>query len=278
MKTKKNKSTNHNKTRRKSYKPDIKVIEPGFVLYASKKKKHGLKILDYTRKNKQKHKTHCIYNNITWFTSSLVEAKKYKKSDYGVYKWDIVNKTRLIKMSEENRVFFKKLFMNTKDNIKPFINIDSKEISKIDYDHPFLKMDNNEKALYELEFIFGYISLTKQYEFILFIKYLVENKFIELLSRYNTSLIVKIYRFILNYNLNKIGKREGLNRITLYPIVKNCVLNLCKMLNNKNIDGIYQPDINSFWYPKVISNYSYSIEEYILFSPHSNLGNVLEID
>ena len=38
MKTKKNKSTNHNKTRRKSYKPDIKVIEPGFVLYASKKR------------------------------------------------------------------------------------------------------------------------------------------------------------------------------------------------------------------------------------------------
>ena len=278
MKTKKNKNTKHNKTRRKSYNPSIKELDPGFVLYASKKKKHGLKILDYTRKNKQKHKTHCIYNNITWFTSSLVEAKKYKKSDYGVYKWDITNKTRLIKMSEENRVFFKKLFMNTKDNIKPFINIDSKEISKIDYDHPFLKMDNNEKALYELEFIFGYISLTKQYEFILFIKYLVENKFIELLSRYNTSLIVKIYRFILNYNLNKIGKREGLNRITLYPIVKNCVLNLCKMLNNKNIDGIYQPDINSFWYPKVISNYSYSIEEYILFSPHSNLGNVLELE
>ena len=278
MKTKKNKNTNHNKTRRKSYNPSIKELDPGFVLYASKKKKHGLKILDYTRKNKQKHKTHCIYNNITWFTSSLVEAKKYKKTDYGIYKWDVVNKTRLIKMSEENRVFFKKLFMNTKDNIKPFINIENEKLSKIDYDHPFLKMDNNEKALYELEFIFGYISLTKQYEFILFIKYLVENKFIELLSRYNTSLIVKIYRFILNYNLNKIGKREGLNRITLYPIVKNCVLNLCKMLNNKNIDGIYQPDISSFWYPKVISKYSYSIEEYILFSPHSNLGNVLELD
>ena len=98
MKTKKNKNTNHNKTRRKSYNPSIKELDPGFVLYASKKKKHGLKILDYTRKNKQKHKTHCIYNNITWFTSSLVEAKKYKKSDYGVYKWDITNKTRLIKM------------------------------------------------------------------------------------------------------------------------------------------------------------------------------------
>jgi hypothetical protein len=107
---------------------------------------------------------------------------------------------------------------------------------------------------------------------------LIENKFIELLSRYNTSLIVKLYRFILNYNINKIGKREGLNRITLYPIVKNCVLNLCKMLNSKNIDGIYQPNISSFWYPKVISNYSYSIEEYILFSPHSNLGNVLELE
>ena len=51
-----------------------------------------------------------------------IEAKKYKKTDYGIYKWDVVNKTRLIKMSEENRVFFKKLFMNTKDNIKPFIN------------------------------------------------------------------------------------------------------------------------------------------------------------
>lgn len=278
MKTKKNKNTNNNKTRRKIYGPVVKEIEPGFVLYASKKKKHGLKILDYTRKNKEKHKTHCIYNNITWFTPSLVEAKKYKKSEYGVYKWDVVNKTRLIKIIGQNYEFFKNLFINTKYNIKPFINIESRQISKIEYDHPFLKMKNNEQAFYEFEFIFGYISLTKQYEFILFIKYLVENKFIELLSRYNTSLIVKIYRFILNYNVNKISKREGMNRITLYPIVKNCILNLCTMLNNKNIDGIYQPNINSFWYPKVIPEYSYSIEEYILFSPHSNLGNVLELE
>jgi hypothetical protein len=158
MKTKKNKNTSHNKTRRKSYNPEIKDIDPGFVLYASKKKKHGLKILDYTRKNKKKYKRHCIYNNITWFTPSLVEAKKYKKSDYGVYKWDVVNKTRLIKMSDENRVFFKKLFINTKYDIKPYINIDSREISKIEYDHPFLKMNNNEQAFYEFEFIFGYIS------------------------------------------------------------------------------------------------------------------------
>lgn len=278
MKTKKNKNTNHNKTRRKSYKPTIKELDPGFVLYASKKKKHGLKILDYTRKNKEKHKTHCIYNNITWFTPSLVEAKKYKKSEYGVYKWDVVNKTKLIKITGQNYEFFKNLFINTKYDIKPFINIESRQISKIEYDHPFLKMNNNEQAFYEFEFIFGYISLKNQYEFVLFIKYLVENKFIELLSRYNTSLIVKIYRFILNYNVNKISKREGMNRITLYPIVKNCILNLCTMLNNKNIDGIYQPNINSFWYPKVIPEYSYSIEEYILFSPHSNLGNVLELD
>ena len=278
MKTKKNKNTNHNKTRKKSYNPAIKELDPGFVLYASKKKEHGLKILDYTRKNKEKHKTHCIYDNITWFSSSLIEAKKYKKLEYGIYKWDVVNKTRLIKITGQNYGFFKKIFINTKYNIKPFIKIGDKKLSKIEYDHPFLKMNNNEQAFYEFEFIFGYISLKKQYEFVLFIKYLVENKFIELLSRYNTSLIVKIYRFIINYNLNKISKRDGLNRITLYPIVKNCILNLCTMLNNKNIDGIYQPNINSFWYPKVIPEYSYSIEEYILFSPHSNLGNVLELD
>ena len=53
-------------------------------------------------------------------------------------------------------------------------------------------MNNKEKALYEFEFIFGYISLKEQYEFLLLIKYLIQNNFIDIMSRKNISLLPKI--------------------------------------------------------------------------------------
>ena len=68
-------------------------------------------------------------------------------------------------------------------------------------------------------------------------------------------------------------KKEKLNRISLYQLNKNSVLNVCKLVNKKyEIDGIYQPNNNSYWFPN-IGIYHMNIEEFILFSPHTKLIN-----
>jgi len=134
-------------------------------------------------------------------------------------------------------------------------------------------MSNNEKALYEFEFIFGYISLKEQYEFLLFIKYLIEHQIFDILSRHNSSLLSKINKKINFYKLYPFGKKEDLNRVSLYQINKQSLLNLCMMTNESyKIDGVYQPNTNSYWYPDLIV-YHMNIEEFILFSPHKNLEN-----
>ena len=50
-------------------------------------------------------------------------------------------------------------------------------------------------------------------------------------------------------------------------------MNLCKIVYNKKdykIDGVYQKNDTSFWFPNLIV-YKMDIEEYILFNPHHNL-------
>ena len=176
-----------------------------------------------------------------------------------------------MKIKKKNNTFFKNLFLKTKKNISPFIKICKENNSKIDYDHPFLKMNNKEQALYEFEFIFGYISLKEQYEFLLLIKHLIKNNYINILSRHNTSLLPKIDKKINFYKLYPFGKKNNLNRISIYDINKQAVLNLCVMLYDKyGIDGVYQPNTNSYWYPDLIV-YHMNIEEFILFSPHTEL-------
>jgi hypothetical protein len=271
-KTNKNKNFNKNKTRKiKKYDYDLKTLTKNFLLYGAKNKNLGFNILDYTRKNEKNKKQHCIYENISWF-SGLEQAKHYKGKDDEIFKWNVDKKLNLIKITENNKFFFKKIFLSTKKNLKPVINIKPKYISKINYQHPFLKMNNKKKALYEFEFIFGYISLKEQYEFLLLIKYLIQNKFIDILSRHNTSLLPLINKKIYFYKLYPFGKKENLNRISLYEMNKNSLLNLCKLLNKYNIDGVYQPNHNSYWYPDLVV-YHMNIEEFILFSPHTELTN-----
>ena len=56
-------------------------------------------------------------------------------------------------------------------------------------------------------------------------------------------------------------------------INKQALLNLCSIIYPKyKIDGVYQPNTNSYWYPDLIV-YHMNIEEFILFSQHTELIN-----
>ena len=221
--TKKN-TKSKNKTKKKRSKiennnPELKILQKNYIIYGAKNKDLGGKVLEYTNSNESKKHTHCVYDNISWF-ASLDQAKHYKGKNDLIFKWKVVKPLQLIKISERNEKFFKKLFLTTKQKLIPTLNIKMSDRNKINYEHPFLDMNNNERALYEFNFIFGYISLKEQYEFLLFIKYLIQNKFIEILSRHNTNLLPKIEKKIKFYKLYPFGKKEKLNRISLYEINK----------------------------------------------------------
>jgi hypothetical protein len=271
--TSKNKSKNRNKTRKnKPLLPDIKTLERGSSIYGAKNKNMGYNILDYTRSNEIKNKKHCVYENISWF-AGLEQAKHYKGKDDEIFRWNVNKTLNLIKITERNRNFFRNAFLNSQKKIKPVVNISKDSLNKIHYEHKFLNMNNNERALYEFNFIFGYLTLKEQYKFLLFIKYLIKNNIIDILSRHETSLLPQINKKINFYRLYPFGKKENLNRVSLYEINKKSLLNLCAVLNRKhNIDGVYQPNTNSYWYPDLIV-YHMNIEEYILFSPHTELKN-----
>lgn len=276
MPTKKNKIkiTKKNITRKNNANiiPSLKILDKDFILYGAKNKDMGFKILDYTKANEDKKHKHCVYENISWF-AGLEQAKHYKGKNDLIFKWKVFKKLNLIKITTKNGLFFKNLFLKTNKPIKPSLNIKTDYLKKIDYKHPYLAMSNNEKCLFEFNFIFGYLSLKQQYEFLLLIKYLIENNFIEILSRHDTNLLPKIMKKIRFYELYPLGKKDKLNRISLYEINKQALLNICMMTYDKyNIDGVYQPNTNSYWYPNLIV-YHMNIEEFILFSPHTELKN-----
>lgn len=274
MNTKK-KTRKLNKTRKNrnaAIKPDVKVYQKGDFIYGAKDKKIGPNILDYTRSNEKKKKTHCVYENISWF-ARLEQAKHYKEKDNEIFRWLVKKKLSLVKISEKNKIFFKSLFLHSNKDIKPKIEINTETLSKIDYKHPFLQMNDKERALYEFNFLFGYIDLKKQYEFLLFLKYLMEHNFVEILSRKGISLLPKITKKIQFYKMFPFGKKDKLNRISVYGLEKQVLVNLCSLIYDKyDIDGLYQPNTNSFWFPNLIV-YHMNIEELILFSPHTELQN-----
>ena len=271
-KTKKKKMIKNNTIKNKKKLPILKILDKNFTIYGAKPKTMGANILDYTAKMEKTHKTHCVYENISWF-AELEQAKHYKGKNDEIFKWKIKKTLKLITINEQNETFFRKLFLNTTKNIRPAIQIHKKHLTKITVEHVYLQMNDSEKALYEFNFIFGYLTLKEQFEFLIFIKYLITNEFIEILSRHNTNLLPKINKKIHFYNLYPFGKKDKLNRISLYEINKQAMLNLCNLSYNKyNIDGVYQPNTNSFWYPDLIV-YHMNIEEFILFSPHTELEN-----
>ena len=271
MKTKKNKFAT-NKTRKiYSIKPSLRVLKKSYPLYASKKYE-GATILEYNKNEEVKYHDKCLMQNSSWF-GDLIVAKSYKTKDTHIYRWKTKKVTKLLNINSVNDSFIDNIFKNSKTKLIPTVNFTKDEINKIKFDHSYLNMSTNDRALYEFKFCFGFITVEEQYEFMKLIEYLIENKFIEIKRRDGGSILNKIKIKINYYKVSSfLGKKEKNNRLSFYDFDKHAIMNLCKIVNNKkyNISGVYQKNNKSFWFPNFIV-YKMDIQEYILFDPQDNL-------
>lgn len=277
MKTKKSKTIKNKTMKNKSMKktsiqPSLKILKVGYPLYASKKHE-GDKLLEYKMNAEKKTKDHCLLDNSSWF-GDLDVAKSYKTSDTQIYKWKIKTPTYLLNINKENEAFIDDLFNNSKIKLIPTINLTTVQIKKIDYEHKYINMNPNEKALYEFKFAFGYITVKEQYEFLKLVSYLIKNDFIKLDTRDGKSILKKLDFKINYYRLSHLLlKKEKYNRLSFYLFDKYAIMNFCKLVYNKKnykISGVYQKNDTSFWFPNLVV-YKMNIQEYILFNPHHNL-------
>jgi len=259
--------TKKNKNKNKNIRPQLKILPKGFHLYASKKYE-GNDILDYNKTQENKYHDKCLQQNVSWF-GNLEVAKHYNKDNNHIYKWNTIKQVNLLNIEMSNHNYLKSLFLSNVP-LKPLLNL---EKEKIEYQHDYLQMNNNEKALYEFEFCFGFISTEKQYEFMKFVKYLIENKIVEIKRREGESILHKLLLKIkyFEYSIN-LTKPPIMNRLSFYEFDKHSVMNLCKIIHYKkiNISGIYQKNTKSFWFPNILL-YKMNILEYILFRPHKVL-------
>ena len=93
MKTIKKTRKHRNKTRKhKEY--NLKILPKKYKLYASKKY-DGDAILKHAHSLEQQYHKRCITENLTWL-GTLDVARNYKTDDTKIYKWETINKTRLI--------------------------------------------------------------------------------------------------------------------------------------------------------------------------------------
>lgn len=273
MTTRRNKIKKNKTKKIRSLKyPSLKILKFGYPLYASKKHE-GDKLLEYKMNAEKKAKDHCLLDNSSWF-GDLNVAKSYKKKDTQIYKWKINKPINLLNINKENEDFINHLFNNSKINLTPTINLTEEQLKKIDYEHPYINMNKNEKALYEFKFAFGYITLKEQYEFLKLVGYLIKNKFIKLDTRDGKSILKKLDFKINYYRISHfLSKKEKYNRLSFYLFDKYAIMNLCKLVYNKRdykISGVYQKNDVSFWFPDLVV-YKMNIQEYILFNPHHNL-------
>ena len=252
--------------------PSLKHLQIGFSLYASKKFE-GDKLLEYKKNAEIKSGDHCLLDNSSWF-GDLDVAKSYKTNDTQIYKWKIKTPTNLLRINKENEGFINDTFKNTRTQLTPAIILTDIQIGKIKYDHPYINMSPNEKALYEFKFAFGYITVQEQCDFLKMIKFLIENNIIKVGSREGSSILKKLDFKIAYYKAASfIPKKEKYNRLSFYLFDKYAIMNFCKiMYGNKKykISGVYQKNDSSFWFPNLIV-YKMNIQEYILFNPHHNL-------
>jgi hypothetical protein len=271
MKTKRNKLVKNKTIKKISIKPSFRILKKGYPLYASKQYE-GSTILEYNRNEELKHHDKCLMANSSWF-GDLVVAKSYKTKDNHIYRWKAKKITKLLNIDNHNEKFIDNIFKNSKIKLKPTISLTKIQLDKIEYDHPYLNMSPNEKALYEFKFCFGFITVEEQYEFMNLVKYLIENKFTDIKRRDGTSILKKLKLKIGYYKaVSLLGKKEKFNRLSFYDFDKHAIMNLCKLVNNKiyNISGVYQKNDTSFWFPDFIV-YKMDIQEYILFDPQDNL-------
>lgn len=272
MITKRNKIKKNNTRKNKfSLNPSLKILKIGYVLFAAKSYE-GSTILKYNKQNEKKYHNKCLMVNSSWF-GDLEVAKSYKTRENHIYRWIIKKKTNLLKINLENERFFNNIFTQTHIKLIPTINLKKDIILKIDYQHPYLEMTENEKALFEFNFCFGFINIEKQYEFMKFVIYLIENKFTDIKKRDGKSILNKLKIKVKYYQITSLlGKIEKLNRLSFYNFDKHAIMNLCKIIQeyNMNISGVYQKNDTSFWFPDFLL-YKMNIQEYILFNPQDNL-------
>jgi hypothetical protein len=269
MKTIKNRKIKNNITRKNRV--SLKILKVGYPLYASKSYE-GSTILNYNKEEEEKYNDKCLMQNSSWF-GDLKVAKSYKTKDTHIYRWKINKKTNLLNIHSKNEKFINKIFSQTHLKLIPTIILEKKDIKKINYEHPYLKMTYNEKALYEFKFCFGFITVKEQNEFMKLIKFLIENKFIDIKRRDGKSILSKLELKIEYYELSShLTKKEKLNRLSFYDFDKHAIMNLCKIVHQENINiaGVYQKNYKSFWFPDIIV-YKMDIQEYILFNPQDNL-------
>lgn len=280
MKTKRNKKIknitlkNKDKSIKNNLNPSLKYLRVNFPLYASKQFE-GDKLLEFKKEAENKTKNHCLLDNSSWF-GSLKVAKSYKTNNTKIYKWNIFKPTYLLKINRENEKFINYLFTNTSIKLIPTLKLNLSQLKNIQVQHQYIYMNDNEKALFEFKFAFGYITLREQYEFLEFLRYLIKNKYVNIEMRHGNSIIKKLDLKINYYKISSIlTKKEKYNRLSFYYFDKYAIMNLCKIVYNNNynnykIDGVYQSNNNSFWFPNFLI-YKMDIEEYILFNPHHNL-------
>ena len=269
MLTRKNKTKKNKTKKNKNMKPSLKLLKVGYPLYAAKQFT-GDKILEYNRMSEIKSQNPCFYNNSGWF-GSLDVAKSYKTENNTIYKFEVKKTTNLLINNITNKKFIKYIFETTQQKLVPTIKLNNKQINKINYQHPYIKMPLNEKAYYEYCFVFGYINVKEQYEFLKLIKYLIENNFVIIKRRSGDSILNKINIKIMYYKANIFNKKNMYNRISFYNFDKHALMNLCNIVKNRyNISGILVKNTTSFWFPNLII-YKMNIEEFIFFNPHKNL-------
>ena len=256
--------------------PSLKLLNTNSSLYASKIYP-GNELLTFTKNNEIKKKQPCLLENVSWFGSYKI-AKSYQTHQTKLYKWKIKKQTKLLIMNAKNADFCRSLFLQnnkTDINLIPSISLyhSNDNTNKINYDHPYLLMNTNERAYYEFCFVFGYLTIEEQYKFMNLLKYLLENQFMEMKMRNGKSILNKLWMKINYYNLSHMfAKKQKYNRLSFYDLDKHAVLNVCKLVksNNINISGLFQENTTSFWFPDLVV-YKMDIEETILFNPHHNL-------
>ena len=278
MKSKKNIKSKRNKTVKHRFRPSLKILHKGYHLYASKTFT-GDEILKYTREQEEKYGSSCLFNNMSWF-GDYPEAKEYETKDTHINKWKVIKKTRLLKTNEKNQIFFEKLFIKAGVTLETAIKLNPQDAVKIkqlaekdDIKYDYITLSQNERALYEFKFAYGYISLKEQYEFMKLIRFLINNQFVDIKTREGKSIVTKLTQKIdYYYLLSGFSSKEKYHRLSFYDFDRNAMTNLCKLLPAEyEISGVFQANTKSFWYPNVIFNKIRDIKEYVLFNPHHTL-------